>query len=250
MKKNKDNNIYDQEIMVIGTKFFERLERFNVFIHILAILLIVVSLIVSETSIVEYMKIILDTLTLVVIFLILIIYFINPVIKKFIIMSMLGNFWGTVQVETRISHSTIINPAEGKIDEQKDFFNKERVWIGFERYGFLNLRKRLKAKTYFETNPEFVSWADDNGVVDVNIRPLQIIVDLKEKYIKFISKTDINNSGAVIVFHTRDRIVKWSGILPDNPFFGEWKWIDENSKESYSKFRGLLYLKFNKKKKK
>lgn len=105
-KKEKDNKLEKQSIMIVNKKFFEVWEQVGFFLHILALILgilsIVFELVHLEVSGLEKISLVLEILTISVVFLIVIIHLLTPILKQKIVQESLKVFWGSKKVNVSL----------------------------------------------------------------------------------------------------------------------------------------------------
>ncbi len=242
MESNKKHN-HEQEIMVSGAIFIETLEWISTILHIAAVILSLASLIgmaFAHSEHYHHVKEALEITTLVVIALILILHFTRGPLHRYLVKRMMGNFWGNNKVRSRISYPTGVklnkDDSFGKLSSHGDIFNNQNIWIGFKREGFLKLKKHLNIKFQMKPTRRWKSLANSDGLIDAYLNPKYIIINVKEKYIKFTAhfktatgENVTDDKDTIFTINTKDRTAKWSGVFPEHPFYGEWAWDEDTT---------------------
>lgn len=245
MKKigKKDENLEKQSIMIVNKRFFEVWEQIGFVLHILALVLgvssIIFELIHFEMSGFEEASLVLEILTIAVVFLIVTIHILTPLLKQRIVRRSLKVFWGSKKVNVSLKWPKEIEFGKDGIPKLKSADGLRAfvtdVDIYWDRTKIFEKRLKYKMKTEIEDANirELILGSDriDNNYFYEEIySPMHIIYNGETKILTMLVKRKMLVEGELInrewLFHF-DSIkeeVLWSGFMPDSPVYGEWDW--------------------------
>lgn len=223
-----------QEIVFIGSKFFDIIEHISFWLHITALVLGILT-VTGLASGFEHFTHYMEIATLVVISLIIAEFLFVPSLEKLIMRKMLKDLWGTNDIPTTIRFPTAVDPSKD-FGTVKDYFEStqiEETSIEWIRVHPLARRRLAICQKSPVTNRKFKKYADENGDLNYYFVPIYIIVDLERKIIKFqgkinfvndIDKNELPEMRLTFNFDLVNKKVTWSGIFPGMPAYGEWIW--------------------------
>ncbi len=226
---------HHQEIIITGSRWFEALETFGIWLHIMAFILGIFALTGIAIDVDGHITHYLEMVTIVIVGLIILQHGLMPSAKRIILKSLLDEFWGEKEIATSLSVPTVIDTTTN-FGNVKKAFNSRQIeatelkwttvrWFPFKRV--LTVRQSSPV-----TEKKWKKYAAKDGTLNTAFLPLYIIIDIKSNVIKFqgrvhilyVDELEIEEKRVVFTFHYKDRVARWTGVFPDFPLYGEWIW--------------------------
>ncbi len=228
-----EDSIEHQEVVIINSAFFRVIEIISYTLHILAFILGGFTLI-GIAIINSWGEHILEFITLIVVFIIIMI----PVLKNFIIQRFIrksfNEIWGKNKLKFVVKLPKNIQFIENDMDlmalhgEVTSFleFNDD-IWLTID-WDTKSWKPKRKLEIKFEMRPGVMLKLNINYImIDVLNRTIKInslppIVENKaisEAQAKMLTEQDFT-----LQVTTKEKKITWSGTFPNYPFYGEWEW--------------------------
>lgn len=233
MKKKQEKTL--QNITIVGSKFFKLIKLFGLVLHIAAFIFGLSAIIAIDIDASHTIQETLEILTLIIVGLIIIVHFLEPLIIKKLIEIMLSSFWGENKIET-----ITFNPKEiglnkngiSKIKSHENIKQNENIKVYWAKKNLFKKRTLVISK---DSNLE-KNWKEsDDKEKDLILIPKYIIIDLNSKKIRMIGRYKVlndedKNMFVLFSFDILAKKAKWSGLMPEYPLYGEWVWKDKKLK--------------------
>ncbi len=234
-----------QDIAIVNARWLDIWERVAIFLHIVILFLGALSLIVFFTSVeigdqmhwITTLSEILETLTLIVIIIIILETFTKENIKRYVVSKGLHVFWGEkkyVQLELIIPQGTdvnIFNPSipSYKINSYDKYIihdiNIEFMWVKSGLFG----RHLTYTMDFDDPNFNFEGM-EGMATLTRDYKPTYVKYDAKSRILDIDVSVKIHpdfNDGNIsrfyFVFNTNLKTCDWSGVFPNTPCYGKWK---------------------------
>lgn len=237
-----------QYITIVGSKWFKLLKEFGLFLHIAAFVFGLLSLSSIFFNYSNEIQHILEIVTIVVVGLIIVIHSAEPFIKRIILRKLLNPFFGENSVDVKILSPWRIKDkrrlpalalAKGiSINNLtvKMFWKRKGLFDKHLKYTMIfpdALYKQMEILTGVKADED-----KEKHEYSETYKPSFIICDIKEKKIHmdvkftvFNKKKEEINGLRKYAFDYKNKIVNWSGQLPNAPVFGEWSWDTKDKNE-------------------
>ncbi len=243
--ENKKLKKLEQELVIINFLSLEIIEKINVFLHILAILFGITSLVEFSFHLNSF-ETFFEIATIIVILIIVVWELTKPFMKRFILKRKINFIWGNRRYKTRLSVIERISIGKEKnngelisILDQKNYDSIQDIWFGYTNNVF-NKKFIYKIQLKGTWRKILTEGIEDteNKVLFAKMVPSFILLDMKEKTIELTSKNTLIYSDDKILFETLKtpiifkinydkKEMNWSGTLPNNPTHGNWKLTEE-----------------------
>lgn len=259
VKENIKITNSDQNISVFGSFFFHLIELVGLLLHILAFALGLITLVGITLEGTGHLEEIFEICTLIVVALIITLHFIKPYIKKVIAKSMLIDFWGVNYIDKKLLSPTKIDLKSsgfGTIVSAKEVTSIEEVYIGWVRKSKFKKKKLAIAMTIPAVKRKWKKYADEDGNLVAFYVPKTLSINAKNQTMKmnsnisFADFVDDIKRETLFEFDGIKETIRWSGVFPDFPFYGEWKWKKGENKIPlrYKIFKAIFFKRSNNKK--
>lgn len=224
IENGTNKKLLDQKTQVVlfNSKLNFYMKQLLFWMHSLVILLTLIIVIEFEINHTQKAVAVFTFIFIILIIIIDISYF---AVKYFLVKDFLSEFWGEKKVDAKI-----IKFSKNANDEQVFLRMKDKDIIE---------EKNATAQIYWEKN-----WFFKPGIIielfleqrtQMVVKCLDVYYDIDQKIliingIVYDKNIDMY-SFLVFNINHEDKIVKWSGMLPDFPFYGEWMYnIEEKNK--------------------
>ncbi len=244
MVARKKSELNDTEVLLSNSKAYIWLERIGVILHIVAFLFGIITLIeISWFEEQEVVSIFLESLTLFVIFLILLNSILRPLFKKILIRHFLKEFWFKTRIENifnlPISKNITIDTTKSgdeltRVDYHR-IVTRDHVDISFKRVKMFKwiLNIEYTSPEYFKST---FKWKIDHIFIDAGKKVMEMEVCLEDEIFEIIKKIEPNiivpSNKFVYTIDLANKRAAWIGKNHNNTptWFGEWNLVKKNNK--------------------
>lgn len=227
------NSTEHQEVVIINSIFFRSIEIISYILHVLAFIL-GVSTLIGIAIIGTFGEHILELITLIVVFIIIML----PVLKNFVIKRFIrksfDDIWGKNKLQFVIKLPKNIQFIEndmnlmalhGEVTSFLEFNDDIWVKIGWDSDVWklnrkLAIRFEIRPGVTLKLNINYIMIDVLNRTIKINSMP-PIVEDkvLSEEQAKILTEQDFT-----LQVVSKEKKLIWSGNFPNYPFYGEWRW--------------------------
>ncbi len=233
--KRKIKNSRKPMISLHESKSLWFLEFFSILLHISLVVFTIVALTlaIEHTHVSERILLAIEITGVVLVFLIVLNYFLTPIIKRTYIKRYFKPFWGNLTVNTKIFIPNKINVDEDDFLADIESFKKmgsiSNIYIGwmsknpYRSHLEIVIADNKKVMNSFDGNYDKLFF----DIPHININTKEKTIVLEAKIIIFKSDThqfEYTDRSCIIKIDKRHQIVKWSGMMPEHPLYGTWEW--------------------------
>ncbi|BDV02446.1 MAG: hypothetical protein HPAVJP_3350 [Candidatus Hepatoplasma vulgare] len=220
-----------QDIIVKYSPIYKFMQRLLVFLHFLLAVFTILVLIGVVFKFQDLIEIIIESITFVIIVLILAIIIAEPIIKRHFIKKIFGKFWGDHLIETKLMRPKTFkideNQIFGRIVEVDSYIQNENIQIRWKKRFSIFSDLWVSVELQNEKGNHFkYDFIIDFIIVNLDSKRLTISAKLMDEKTNIIQKRPF-----IWNFDLKRERARWSGLLPGHPNYGEWIWSSVNKKE-------------------
>ncbi len=223
-----------QEIIVTGSRFFTALELLGFWLHILAFVIGIFTIFGVAINYMSDFTHYLEIITIFIVGLIIVQFLTFPFMERVYLRALLNDFWGENQIATSLMYPTEVDITNnfGTVTKNFESFQIETTKIQWTVVRWFPFKKVMSIQQVSPiTSKRWKRYQDKDKTLNTAIIPSYIIIDRKQKMIKFNAKVDIlytkyefPEKRVVFAFNYKNKKAVWSGKFPEYPLYGEWIW--------------------------
>ncbi len=228
-----NNSLVQQEVVIINSVFFRILEIISYTLHSLAFILGFFTLI-GIVIINSWGEHILELITLMVVFMIIMIPLFKNLIMQTFIRRSLNDIWGKKELKFIVKLPKNIQFVENNIDlialhgevtDYLEFYDDILLTIDWDTKTWkprrkLEIKFELRPGVILKLNINYIMIDVLNRTIKINsMPPVAAHQKITEKQAKMLTEQDFT-----LQISAQEKRLTWSGTFPNYPFYGEWEW--------------------------
>ncbi len=223
-----------QEIVVTGSRFFTLLELVGFWLHIIAFVIGVLTISGLAINYMSDLTHYLEIITMLIVGLIIVQYLTFPFMERVYLRALLNDFWGENQIATSLKYPLEVDIANnfGTVTKHYESFQIETTKIQWTVVRKFPLKKVMTIQQVSPvTSKRWKKYQDKDKTLNTAMIPSYIIIDRKQKTIKFnagvnilYTKYKFPEKRVVFAFSYKHKKAVWAGKFPEYPLYGEWIW--------------------------
>lgn len=218
-----------QSISIIGSLGFEILDMFGLILHIVAFVLGLLSLIDITLYAAAHESI--EIVTLVVVGLIVIFHFVEPILKRVFLHNNFYELWGRSIIKhtfNLVEGIEVRNDYNVKIKDSKVISQEEDIFLGWYRPHWYSRRKLIIQIYSLDTKELIISILFRTVTIDNEYKTIQL-----QGGMTFPNEPEVLTRETTVTFKLAGhgkrikRIATWYGNYPEYPLYGSFTWMEK-----------------------